>query len=295
MDHATLQKKITSLFNLSIKKIAYFVGGLISLISLFFSIYFIYQHQTEISFIEIIKNNTTQIIVLVIISTLLNLFLGLAWYQILLGRGVKVSLNKAIKIYGITQLAKYIPGNIFQFVGRQGIGMSEGINAKNLALSSLIEIILLSIVGGLCFILFAMNKYPNLILITFSLILVAVILYLPKIKKNDILSFILYFLYLFSTSLIFIYIYKMINYNFDLSFKDYLNKSFAYIFSWFLGFITPGSPAGLGIREITLAKSMETSISSPNLAVVIILSRLISVASDMNFFLLSAIFFKRKK
>lgn len=271
------------------------MGGLISLISLFFSIYFIYQHQTEISFIEIIKNNTTQIIVLVIISTLLNLFLGLAWYQILLGRGVKVSLNKAIKIYGITQLAKYIPGNIFQFVGRQGIGMSEGINAKNLALSSLIEIILLSIVGGLCFILFAMNKYPNLILITFSLILVAVILYLPKIKKNDILSFILYFLYLFSTSLIFVYIYKMINYNFDLSPKDYLNKSFAYIIAWFLGFITPGSPAGLGIREMTLAKSLEASISSMTLAAVIILSRFISVASDINFFLLSAIFFKHKK
>jgi hypothetical protein len=87
----------------------------------------------------------------------------------------------------------------------------------------------------------------------------------------------------------------MINYNFDLSHKDYLNKSFVYIFSWFLGFITPGSPAGLGIREITLAKSLETSISTVNLAVVIILSRLISVASDINFFLLSAIFFKQKK
>jgi glycosyltransferase 2 family protein len=295
LDYGTLQKKITSLFNLSIKKIAYFVGGLISLISLFFSIYFIYQHQTEISFIEIIKNNTTQIIGLIIISTLLNLFLGLAWYQILLGRGVKVSLNKAIKIYGITQLAKYIPGNIFQFVGRQGIGMSEGINAKKLALSSLIEIILLSIVGGVCFVLFAMNKYPSYINITFLIILIAIFFCIPNIKKNDIYSFFLYLFYVFSTSLIFVYTFKIVSHNFDLSLKDYLNQSFAYIFAWFLGFITPGSPAGLGIREITLAKILQTSITSLNLAVVIIISRLISLISDINFFLLSAIFFKHKR
>ena len=87
----------------------------------------------------------------------------------------------------------------------------------------------------------------------------------------------------------------MINHEFDLSLSDYLNKSIAYIFAWFLGFITPGSPAGIGIREITLAKSLETSLISENLAVVIILSRLISVVSDVNFFLLSAILFKKKK
>lgn len=295
MDHATLQKKITYTHKEKLKKLAYLIGGVISIASLFFSFNFIFKHQTEISFIEIIKSNTTQIIVLIIISTLINLFLGLAWYQILLGRGVKISPNKAIKIYGVTQLAKYIPGNIFQFVGRQGVGMSEGIDAKNLAISSFIEIILLSIVGCVCFLLYAITKYQSFVNIIFLIILFLVFLFLPKIKKNDIYSFFLYFLYLLSTSLIFVYTFKILNDNFDLSLKVYLTKSFAYIFAWFLGFITPGSPAGIGIREITLAKVLETSVNSINLATVIIVSRLISVVSDINFFLLSALFFKRKK
>jgi uncharacterized membrane protein YbhN (UPF0104 family) len=73
-----------------------------------------------------------------------NLLISIAWRDLLLYFGVQVNLKWAIQTYGVSQIAKYIPGNIFQFAGRQAIGQSANIPAKALIKSSFWEIGLLA-------------------------------------------------------------------------------------------------------------------------------------------------------
>jgi hypothetical protein len=101
--------------------------------------------------IETIKNNSLQILFLIIIASLKNPFLGLGWYYIIIGQDIKIKTSEAIRIYGITQLARYITGNIFQIIGKQGIGMSKGIDDSKLAISSILEIFYLEISGLMFF------------------------------------------------------------------------------------------------------------------------------------------------
>lgn len=287
MDYATLQKKITYIYKEKLKKLAYLIGGTITIASLFFSFNFIYQHQIEMRVIEIVKTNSLQILFLIIIATLINPLLGLGWRYILLSQDIKIKTGEAIQLYGITQLAKYIPGNIFQFIGRQGIGMSRGMDAYKLAISSIKEILYLGVSGLMFFLIFLISEYTNITLATFSVGLLLIFVSLTIQKKNKICPLIFYILYLLISSLIFISTFKLVieNTNFDVS--DYFIESVSFILSWFIGFITPGSPAGLGIRELMLAKTIGQSIPASDLASIVFLSRVISVLADINYFIIS--------
>lgn len=48
------------------------------------------------------------------------------------------------------RLAKYIPGNIFQFVGRHGLGLAAGLNNRQLIRSTLVEFTCLISTGASC-------------------------------------------------------------------------------------------------------------------------------------------------
>jgi hypothetical protein len=74
---------------------------------------------------------------------LAGLFLSSAWYQLLnTGRGT-ASLRCHHAVYGRTQIAKYLPGNVFHLVGRQVMGRRLSHSQGRMALASLLEALLL--------------------------------------------------------------------------------------------------------------------------------------------------------
>ena len=85
--------------------------------------------------------------------------LALAWWNLLAQFGASVSKRWAIKTYGISQLAKYVPGNIFHLAGRQAMGMAAGTPGWVLAKSSIWELVLISIAGAM----FSLLALPLLI------------------------------------------------------------------------------------------------------------------------------------
>ena len=92
-----------------------------------------------------------------------NVLLGFAWFDLLVFLGVgAVSRRWAVKVYGLSQLAKYVPGNIFHLAGRQAYGMAAGIPAIPLAKSSALELGLIAAVGGLFSILLVPIVFPEL-------------------------------------------------------------------------------------------------------------------------------------
>ena len=92
------------------------------------------------------------------IYSLSQFILSLAWRNLLLICGHKnISKNTCNLIYGKTQIAKYIPGNVFHFVGRHLLGLKEGINSAVLTGSAIYEILGLissSLVIGLGIVIF---------------------------------------------------------------------------------------------------------------------------------------------
>ena len=85
-----------------------------------------------------------------------------AWWNLLKQFGAKPSCNWAIKTYGISQLAKYVPGNIFHLAGRQAMGMAAGVNGKALAKSTLWELGISAIAAGFFACLALPLKWPGL-------------------------------------------------------------------------------------------------------------------------------------
>lgn len=68
--------------------------------------------------------------------------LALAWNELLTGLGVRKPRRELFGIIGITQFAKYVPGNVAQYIGRVGMSLARGIPARPLAITLILETLL---------------------------------------------------------------------------------------------------------------------------------------------------------
>jgi len=68
--------------------------------------------------------------------------LALAWHALLVGLGVSRPRRELFGIIGITQFAKYVPGNVAQYFGRAGMSLVRGIPPRPLAVTMILETLL---------------------------------------------------------------------------------------------------------------------------------------------------------
>ncbi|CFQ31119.1 lysylphosphatidylglycerol synthase domain-containing protein [Yersinia bercovieri] len=229
---------------------------------------------------------------LILVYGFANIILSLAWWYILSGLGVKVDVHWTIKTYAVSQISKYVPGNIFQFVGRQALGMAKELPAWLLAKSSIWEIGLLAVAGSLFgfFVLpvFMKNNYTTiwvclfLFLLTLCLAFFSIKKYLnPKFSS----ALLCHVGFLIISSLLFLILACLQDKSFEIvSLSNVFIICGAYIVAWLAGLITPGSPAGVGVRELVLLFLLSGIIQESNLVTVIILGRLVTIGGDIVFY-----------
>lgn len=68
--------------------------------------------------------------------------LALAWRGLLAGLEVSKPYRELFGIIGITQFAKYVPGNVAQYIGRAGMSLVRGIPPRPLAVTMILETLL---------------------------------------------------------------------------------------------------------------------------------------------------------
>ncbi|HEX5952021.1 MAG TPA: hypothetical protein VFY94_02485, partial [Rhodanobacteraceae bacterium] len=68
--------------------------------------------------------------------------LALAWHGLLDGLHVNRTRRELFGIVGVTQFAKYVPGNVAQYIGRVGMSLGRGIPARPLAVTLILETLL---------------------------------------------------------------------------------------------------------------------------------------------------------
>lgn len=251
------------------------------------------QYITQLTAGDLSSTQWLTLLLLSILYGTANLALASAWRLILRQMGVATNLSWAIKIYGISQINKYIPGNIFHLAGRHAMGMAAGIPAAPLAKSALWELILLCFIAIVYSVLAAPlveQEYSLLATISTTLALLTIAFFiLLRTGVYDLAFAALWQAgFLLVSSLVFSATLAMtLNGTATLPPTLWPSICGAYVLAWLAGLATPGAPAGLGVREALLLLLLGGLIPAPELLLAIILTRMITACGDLLFYLLA--------
>ena len=216
-----------------------------------------------------------------------GLLLALAWRDLLKYFGVSVSKRWAVWAYGISRLARYVPGNIFHLASRQAIGAGAGIPQWPLAKSAVWELGLIAAIGGLfgcIFLLLPDLSVGRALLILAALAVGTLSLAFRADGRCLVRAVSGYALFLFVSGLVFAFVLSLT------APLDVVNATVmwpivgAYIVAWLVGLVTPGAPAGVGVREVVLYALLNPLVSNSDLLTAIVLGRMVTVAGDLTYY-----------
>jgi len=219
-----------------------------------------------------------------------NISLALAWRHLLLHLGAQAELRCTTRIYGVSQLARYLPGNIFHLAGRQALGMATGIRAGILVKSTIWELGLIVFAGALFSVLILPVIWPDAsalaTLLLWSGTVAIAALGIWKFQGSQVrTAFLLQILFLTISAGIFVFLLASLGGMGANLASLWPAASGAFIVAWLIGLMTLGAPAGVGIREVILLFLLGHAIPEEILLPAVVLSRLITVVGDVFFFL----------
>lgn len=229
---------------------------------------------------------------LILLYALANLLLVMGWKNLLAQSGVRTTPRWAVRIYGVSQLAKYVPGNIFHLAGRQALGIAAGAPNRALAKSTLWEFALIAFAGAQYFWLALPIVLPD-----FSLLMSCVCLLISASGTAYLLRrfigvrisacFVWQWGFLAISGGIFAALVAVIPSDTQREFSTYMLIAGIFVLAWLAGLVTPGAPAGVGVRELILLTLLNGVVTDTDLLLAILLGRLVTVMGDLLFFVVS--------
>jgi hypothetical protein len=244
-----------------------------------------------------------------------GLLLAMAWLAFLkLHQNKKVAPQIGLKIYARTSIAKYLPGNVFHYVGRQASGAVHEYLQISLFVASFYEIV--SILAVSCIlILFSLQfssfrpDFFSVHLALASIVLCSAVpwginMMAPKVsalKKRlphrislrllsgqVLFAYLCYFIFFCMLGLLLHGIFILLAPpGAEVSLGTSLLIS---CLSWLAGCVTPGAPAGMGVREAVIVAGLTHEIGGGQAVLAALLLRFITTVGDFVFFLLSFLF-----
>jgi uncharacterized membrane protein YbhN (UPF0104 family) len=244
------------------------------------------------------------------VYSILFFIVSLSWKMILEFLGDLRSSKKDIfRIYAQSNIAKYLPGNIMHFVGRNYLGSRLGWKHEDIAISSFLEIFFVVITIVILFMILSLTRFiyiPKELslhihtkrFITYAIILITVVsifLFLLKTgklhydfkkfysKKFPIFFIKIFFIYsfvFFSTGLILAFIFHSIL-NVPLKPENIMTIISVFILSWFVGFIIPGAPGGIGIRESVIVLLLSPVYGEGNSLIASLILRVVTILGEV--------------
>ena len=273
------------------KKALYCFGSALGLLGLAFVVFKLHEYAAQIDLSKFSVGMWVALLFLILVYGVAGVALAIAWRNILRFLGLDVNLRWAVSVYGNSQLAKYVPSNIFQFAGRQVLGAAAGLPAAPLLKSVFWELASLASAG----VLFAVLTFPVLlprISIWGALLLyaagfaVAVWLIRRLFGTALLAAWVWYSGFLALAGFSFVIVLGLVTGN------TWGETAFlicgAFLLAWLVGLLTPGAPAGVGVREVVLYALLQNYVSEVDLVTAIVLGRVVTVSGDVVFYLLAA-------
>lgn len=276
----------------SIKQILHALGSLLAVIAIFFVVARLRSYLSEVDFSTVIAGSWPFLAMMPFLYAISGIFLVKIWCRCLEYLEVRVNFPNATWIYGYSQLGKYIPGNIFHLAGRQALCMAEHLPAGKTMKSLVWELGIQAIgaVGIFCPVFVAYYLFPFWPTGAFAGIFLFCCVTVPWLAgrllgENIRAAFLWCLAYLCLMGGVFVVLLLQIAVQ-PLSPGDVFVLAVGYVVAWFVGLVTPGAPAGMGMREATmllLARGMP--VPEVDLLLAVVLCRIVTTTGDVIFFL----------
>lgn len=253
-----------------------------------------------------------------VISTLVMVLSQLlaAVLLVLCSRLLSIEVESGLAVFSVlrSQIAKYLPGNIFHVGGSMAILSRNGISIPEASLSigmQYFSLVIGALLGGGAVLVSSQLYYwfvPFIMLFVMVIVSTAVghaaeIPFLARIiplqidfKKQNIRYAILITLsvivFLIFSTVPLLLLASMINADIQGSFFDIFA---AFSWSWVAGMVVVGSPGGLGVREASFQLLTGSILSDADALLLISLHRLLWVVSDVLVFFIAPLFIRDRK
>lgn len=288
------------------------LGILLVLIALYFVFEKIWANKQWFLEGRITKHIVMVIVIGPLIYALSSFLLSTAWGRFLVWFGAS---NETIKhshaVYARTQIAKYVPGNVFHYAGRHVLGSRMGIGHGPLAGAAIYEIAGLLVASnslaiiGIVFYGINQTKISVLSLLSIffitlliPIILNKVIVKIPKLRSfnfqdrkiNEIImhlipTYLLYVIFFLISGVVLFEVVHAVSDIDDIRQLGYVITTF--VVAWIAGNVTPGASAGVGIREAIMVVSFTNLFGEPQSIFIALIFRIITVLGDFIYFLTS--------
>ncbi|MCL2500071.1 MAG: hypothetical protein FWE90_07000 [Defluviitaleaceae bacterium] len=301
--------KIFKDFN--IKKAASWAGSLLMVVSLAFILRRILQTRGDVDFTVF----SDPLILTALLSVALlegtGIVLASLNYRALVRNisGIRVKSPLAVVTYTVSNLYKYIPGGVMYVLGRNKMAIdTDKLSHGKVAFSTFIEGALFAIAAGFIAVAFSFDHSVNYIremdisfwvgLVALAVVLTAAFfVYRFRIQlgvffrnlKNDtrdlrwtvlikrfIFAFVLISLWAFSFLATLMLLGQSVTFGMGITVMG------LYMLSWVAGFLTPGAPSGLGVREVVMLMFMANTLNEGILISAMFMHRMLTVIGDVS-------------
>lgn len=288
------------------KRIVHLLGNALMLVAIAFIGYKLCRYRED--FTRVFTWKIGLVMLVSALATAAIVVISSYFYGNLVGRIArkKVPLGMVSRVYCKSNLYKYIPGNVLQYVGRNQIAEFSDAGHDRVIIASVTEMgmtavgaLLASTILARRFVLdWLRNQNIGLIvgIIVAGIAVLAAICVILSRKRPRVLLELKAILnpgntLFIAAMLLFIVANQMVNGAlFTVLLKSLIgtlpreywgNIAGVYSFAWLVGFITPGAPGGMGIREALLSMLLASVMSPEMITVAVIMNRIVTVVGDL--------------
>jgi len=292
-----------------LKKIASLAGTILMIASLFFISMRLVDMRGDLDLSTLASPWVLFPLLLVVFGESITVILASVNFRNLVAdvSGIIVSRPSAIKVYNSANMYKYIPGGVMYVIGRNQMAIdTDGLSHGKVAMATVLEgvlwvvaaIILSSIFALEYSLLYIQQIELHFVGLVLGLLVLIAILFLYRFRhyllKNmritnhktksfhkatlaKRLPFMLAIVSLWGAS----FLATMTILGQPITFSLGITIVGLYIMSWVIGFLTPGAPSGLGIREVVLLMFLSGIVYEEILLSTIVIHRALQVAGDI--------------
>ncbi|MCI5845581.1 MAG: flippase-like domain-containing protein [Oscillospiraceae bacterium] len=296
------------------------LGTLVTIIALFFVVWKMITMDIDYRAFA-----TPQSICILLVSILLQAlifcYMTFPWLHLVrIFSGKKISGKQALPVYTKSNLMKYIPGNVFHYVARNQLAAESQISHVDVAMATIVDIgmsilapFLISLILMQRHIRILLSIYRNTFLTVLFLVIVLLCIvfillrlkfweqvkqycrkYRLLLKRKTLVQLLMTFLLYLLQSLFHLVLYSIPLLFGLISIPSEKIPQFlgAYLFSWIIGFITPGSPGGIGVREAVMMLICNSFIDNSAIMSYVVMMRFVSICADVVAFGFGAVYKK---
>ncbi|MBE9013472.1 flippase-like domain-containing protein [Pseudanabaenaceae cyanobacterium LEGE 13415] len=264
-----------------------FLRWLVLAAVVFFLLRSLQTHWQEVTQLRISAAGVACLAIALGVTLFAHIFAGFVWSWILRFLSYPVSGSWGAQTYLKTNIAKYLPGNVWHFYGRINAAKQQGIPVTSATLSVLLESLLMA--AAACF--FAMVGFRSWMQFGIAIVILIGIhpivlnLALKRLQKSNPVQINQYpFLPLMGEmgflalraigfALTFLALRPISGSELPLLFSGF-------VWAWLLGFIIPGLPGGVGVFEAIAVAVLSQAFSSGQVLGAVALYRLINTVAE---------------